>query len=60
MPEVKLVTWIMACAFGFATGWLIGAAIINTIGYEGAMSATGVLITALLAVLYIRTGRDGK
>ena len=57
---MKLVTWIMACAFGFATGWLIGAAIINTIGYEGAMAATGVLITALLVVLYIRMGRDGK
>ena len=57
---MKLVAWIMACAFGFAVGWLIGTAIINTIGFEGTMAATGVLITALLAVLYIRTGRDGK
>lgn len=57
---MKFVVWIMACAFGFAAGCLIGTAIINTIGYEGAMAATGVLITALLAVLYIRTGRDGK
>ena len=28
---MKLVVWIMACAFGFAVGWLIGTAIINTI-----------------------------
>lgn len=57
---MKLVAWIMACAFGFAAGCLIGTAIINAIGFEGTMAATGVLITALLAVLYIRTGRDGK
>ena len=57
---MKLVTWIMACSFGFAAGCLIGTTIINTIGFEGTMAATGVLITALLAVLYIRTGRDGK
>ena len=57
---MKLVTWIMACAFGFATGWLIGTALINTIGFEGTMAATGALITAPLAVLYIRMGRDGK
>ena len=57
---MKLVAWIMACAFGCAAGCLIGTAIINAIGFEGTMAATGVLITALLAVLYIRTGRDGK
>lgn len=57
---MKLVTWIMGCAIGFPAGWLIGTATINTIGYEGAMAVAGVLITALLVVLYIRMGRDGK
>lgn len=57
---MKLVAWIVGCAIGLPLGCLIGTAIINTIGYEGAMATTGVLITALLVVLYIRMGRDGK
>lgn len=56
---MKLVTWIMGCAIGLPLGCLIGVAI-NTIGYEGAMAVTGVLITALLVALCIRTGRSGK
>lgn len=54
---MKLVAWIVGCAIGLPLGCLIGAVSINAIGYEGAMATTGVLITALLAVPYIITGR---
>ena len=57
---MKLVAWIVGCAIGLPLGCLIGAVSINAIGYEGSMAVGGVLITALLVVLYIRTGRDGK
>ena len=57
---MKLVAWIMACAFGFAVGCLIGTVSINAIGHEGSMAVGGVLIAALLVALCIITGREGK
>lgn len=57
---MRLVSWIMACAFGLPIGYLIGTALKNAMGTGKAMSASAVALVVVLFVCYLTLEPKGK